>query len=63
MHLAARAGVRPSIEDPLSYVQANVTATTRLLEASRMPYVQVLDYKFRQLQQTIQAHQYGLLRP
>jgi UDP-glucuronate 4-epimerase len=37
VHLAARAGVRPSIEDPFAYVQANVVATARLLEASRLP--------------------------
>ena len=35
-HLAARPGVRPSIEDPVAYVECNVTATTRLLQwASR----------------------------
>jgi len=31
-HLAARAGVRPSIESPLVYQQNNVLATTNLLE-------------------------------
>jgi len=31
-HLAARAGVRPSIQDPLLYVATNVTGTTILLE-------------------------------
>ncbi len=35
VHLAARAGVRPSIEDPLLYQDVNVTATTVLLEAAR----------------------------
>ena len=34
-HLAARAGVRPSIEDPFIYIQSNVDGTTRLLELSR----------------------------
>jgi UDP-glucuronate 4-epimerase len=34
-HLAARAGVRPSIQDPLLYVQANVQGTTNMLEYSR----------------------------
>jgi UDP-glucuronate 4-epimerase len=34
-HLAAKAGVRPSWEDPAGYIEANVTATARLLEASR----------------------------
>lgn len=33
-HLAARAGVRASIEDPFIYVQSNVEGTTRLLELS-----------------------------
>ena len=33
-HLAARAGVRPSIEDPLVYVHSNVRGTTTLLTAS-----------------------------
>ena len=32
VHLAARAGVRPSIEDPLGYEQTNITATMHLLE-------------------------------
>ena len=35
VHLAARAGVRPSISDPFVYIQSNLTATTRLLEAAR----------------------------
>lgn len=35
VHLAARAGVRPSIEDPLLYQDVNVTGTTVLLEAAR----------------------------
>ena len=33
-HLAARAGVRPSIEDPYVYIHSNVEGTTRLLELS-----------------------------
>lgn len=32
VHLAAKAGVRPSLKDPLAYVQANVKATVNLLE-------------------------------
>lgn len=32
IHLAARAGVRPSIDNPLLYIHSNVTATTTLLE-------------------------------
>lgn len=35
IHLAAKAGVRPSIEDPLGYVRANVDGTMSVLEASR----------------------------
>lgn len=35
LHLAAKPGVRPSLEDPGSYVEANVTATARLLDAAR----------------------------
>lgn len=35
IHLAAKAGVRPSIEDPLGYVRANVHGTTAILEAAR----------------------------
>ncbi|HXF39297.1 MAG TPA: GDP-mannose 4,6-dehydratase [Blastocatellia bacterium] len=35
VHLAARAGVRPSLEDPLAYETANVRGTFNLLEAAR----------------------------
>lgn len=35
VHLAAKAGVRPSIADPLGYTRANVVATQVLLEAAR----------------------------
>jgi UDP-glucuronate 4-epimerase len=35
VHLAARAGVRPSIEQPVLYSDVNVTGTTVLLEACR----------------------------
>lgn len=34
-HLAARAGVRPSIEDPYVYSQSNVNGTLTLLEVAR----------------------------
>lgn len=34
-HLAARAGVRPSIEAPAVYAQANITGTLNLLEIAR----------------------------
>jgi len=35
IHLAARAGVRPSIQDPATYADVNVTGTIRVLEACR----------------------------
>ena len=35
LHLAAKPGVRPSLEDPGAYVEANVTATARILDAAR----------------------------
>src|SRR5439155_2070524 len=35
IHLAARPGVRPSLEDPASYSEANVTGTVRVFEATR----------------------------
>jgi UDP-glucuronate 4-epimerase len=35
VHLAARAGVRPSLEDPAGYAEVNVTSTVRMLEAAR----------------------------
>jgi nucleoside-diphosphate-sugar epimerase len=34
-HLAAKPGVRPSLEDAGSYMEANVTATARLFDAAR----------------------------
>ncbi len=34
VHLAARAGVRPSIEDPAGYAEVNVLGTTHLLHAA-----------------------------
>ncbi len=35
VHLAARAGVRPSIEDPRAYIETNITGTYNLLEGAR----------------------------
>lgn len=35
IHLAARAGVRPSLEDPILYQEVNVTGTARILEGAR----------------------------
>ncbi len=35
LHLGARPGVRPSLEDPASYSETNVTGTVRVFEAAR----------------------------
>lgn len=35
VHLAAKAGVRPSLADPVGYAQANVTGTAAVVEAAR----------------------------
>ena len=35
IHLAAKPGVRPSLEDPGAYMEANVTATARLIDAAQ----------------------------
>lgn len=35
IHIAARAGVRPSVQDPQLYIDTNITGTHHLLEASR----------------------------
>jgi len=35
IHVAARAGVRPSVQDPQLYIDTNITGTHHLLEASR----------------------------
>ncbi len=35
VHLAAKAGVRPSIADPVGYARANVSGTAAVLEAAR----------------------------
>ncbi|MGH7568253.1 MAG: NAD-dependent epimerase/dehydratase family protein [Gemmatimonadales bacterium] len=35
LHLAAKPGVRPSLEDPAGYQDTNVTGTARVLEAAR----------------------------
>ncbi len=35
IHIAARAGVRPSVKDPQLYIDTNITGTHNLLEASR----------------------------
>ncbi|MGH8048560.1 MAG: NAD-dependent epimerase/dehydratase family protein [Chthoniobacterales bacterium] len=35
IHLAARAGVRPSIQNPRAYIETNITGTYNMLEAAR----------------------------
>jgi len=35
VHIAARAGVRPSVENPLAYIETNVTGTFNMLEAAK----------------------------
>ena len=35
LHLAARAGVQPSLKDPVEYVRSNVLGTTNILEAAK----------------------------
>ena len=40
IHLAAKAGVRPSIEDPVGYQRANVIATQNLLEFAKEQSIQ-----------------------
>lgn len=42
VHLAARAGVRPSIEQPALYADVNVTGTSVILEAARAARVERL---------------------
>jgi UDP-glucuronate 4-epimerase len=39
VHLAARAGVRPSIQQPKLYIETNITGTFHLLEAARIAQV------------------------
>ncbi|MGF7140068.1 GDP-mannose 4,6-dehydratase [Roseimarinus sediminis] len=36
VHLAGKAGVRPSIEDPAGYIRANITATQNVLEMMKL---------------------------
>lgn len=35
VHIAARAGVRPSVEDPRAYIETNIHGTHNMLEAAR----------------------------
>lgn len=40
IHLAAKAGVRPSLDDPMGYMRANVLGTTSLLDAARAAWAE-----------------------
>eukprot|EP00956_Cyclotella_meneghiniana_P021338 scaffold38773_cov43-Cyclotella_meneghiniana.AAC.2 len=40
-HMAARAGVRPSIQDPYVYIHSNIRGTTHLLDMARQYHVKV----------------------
>lgn len=40
VHLAARAGVRPSIQDPVGYMDVNINGTVTMLEAARKHGIQ-----------------------
>ena len=42
VHLAARAGVRPSFDDPVLYQEVNVNGTVRILEAARRANIKKL---------------------
>ena len=42
VHIAARAGVRPSLENPLEYVRTNIYGTTNILEQMRLHGVKKL---------------------
>ena len=42
IHIAARAGVRPSLEDPLEYVRTNIEGTVNILENMRKNNVKKL---------------------
>lgn len=53
IHLAAKAGVRPSIEDPVGYQRANVIATQNLLEFAK-------DYKIKQFVFASSSSVYGV---
>jgi UDP-glucuronate 4-epimerase len=44
LHLAARPGVRPSLEDPAAYAMANVVATARVLDGARRAGVRRVIY-------------------
>ena len=44
VHLAGKAGVRPSLADPVGYARANVTGTAAVLEAARQAGVSRIVY-------------------
>mmetsp|Transcript_22068 Transcript_22068/g.36527 ORF Transcript_22068/g.36527 Transcript_22068/m.36527 type:complete len:496 (+) Transcript_22068:107-1594(+) len=43
-HIGARAGVRPSIENPYLYIHSNIKGTTKLLEVARLFSIQNFVY-------------------
>lgn len=52
VHLAARAGVRPSIESPLAYAQTNIIGTMNILEAMKQ-------YKIKKMCMASSSSVYG----
>ncbi|RUT78870.1 GDP-mannose 4,6-dehydratase [Ancylomarina longa] len=44
VHLAGKAGVRPSIEDPQAYIDSNITATRNILDFMRTRKIQKLAF-------------------
>lgn len=50
IHLAAKAGVRPSIEDPVGYQRANVIATQNLLEFAKEQGIKQFEQSTRRTQ-------------
>ena len=59
IHLAARAGVRPSLEQPLLYERVNVQGTLHLLELARQFAVQ--QFRVCLLQFRLRHHQSGAI--
>jgi len=44
IHLAGKAGVRPSIDDPQSYIENNITATKTVLEYMRKKHIKKMAF-------------------
>jgi UDP-glucuronate 4-epimerase len=45
-HIGARAGVRPSIDNPYIYIHSNIKGTTKILEVARLFHEQVINFVF-----------------